>query len=468
MVNRLNLDSLYLLLKNKEIGMFKKILIANRGEIALRIIRACREMDIETVAVFSEADRDALHVRAADQAVCIGPNASSKSYLNIPNIISAAELTGVDAIHPGYGFLSENARFAEICESCGITFIGPSPRAIEIMGDKATARKTMIEAEVPVVPGSKEVIKEIETAATIAEEIGYPVMIKASAGGGGKGMRIAQNSKELVKSIQAAQNEAQAAFGNPEVYLEKYVEEPRHIEFQILADKHGNVIHLGERDCSLQRRNQKLLEEAPSSAITPELRQAMGDAAIKAARAADYSSAGTIEFLLDKHGKFFFIEMNTRIQVEHPVTELVTGIDLLKAQIRVAAGEPLGFKQEDIQIRGWAIECRINAENPEKNFMPSPGTIEFYHVPGGPGVRVDSAAYQGYTIPPYYDSMVGKLIVWGADRDEAIQRMKRALEEFVIEGIHTTIPFHLKVLDNAFFRKGEVYTNFIQRRILGE
>lgn len=448
--------------------MFKKILIANRGEIALRIIRACREMDIETVAVFSEADRDALHVRAADQAVCIGPNATAKSYLNIPNIISAAELTGVDAIHPGYGFLSENARFAEICESCGITFIGPSTRAIETMGDKATARKTMIEAGVPVVPGSKEIIKDLEEAAIIAQEIGYPVMIKASAGGGGKGMRIAQNPKELVKSIQAAQSEAQAAFGNPETYLEKYVEEPRHIEFQILADKHGQVIHLGERDCSLQRRNQKLLEEAPSSALTPELRKAMGDAAIKAAKAADYSSVGTIEFLLDKHGDFFFIEMNTRIQVEHPVTELVTGIDLVKAQIRVAAGEHLGIKQEDVQIRGWAMECRINAENPDKNFMPSPGKIEFYHVPGGPGVRVDSAAYQGYTIPPYYDSMVGKLIVWGADREEAIQRMKRALEEFVIEGIHTTIPFHLKVLENAFFRRGEVYTNFIQRRILGE
>lgn len=448
--------------------MFKKVLIANRGEIALRIIRACREMDIETVAVFSEADRDALHVREADQAVCIGPHPSTKSYLNIPNIISAAELTGVDAIHPGYGFLSENARFAEICESCGITFIGPSPRAIETMGDKATARKTMIKAGVPVVPGSKEVLTDVESASVLAKEIGYPVMIKASAGGGGKGMRIAQNPKELAKSIQAAQSEAQAAFGNSEIYLEKYVEEPRHIEFQILADKHGNVIHLGERDCSLQRRNQKLLEEAPSSALTPELRKAMGEAAVKAAKAADYSSAGTIEFLLDKHGHYYFIEMNTRIQVEHPVTEFVTGIDLLKAQIRIAAGEPLGIEQEDVQIRGWAMECRINAENSEKNFMPSPGTIEFYHPPGGPGVRVDSAAYQGYTIPPYYDSMIGKLIVWGADREEAIQRMKRALEEFYIEGVHTTIPFHLKVLDNAFFRRGEVYTNFIQRRILGE
>ncbi len=448
--------------------MFKKILIANRGEIALRIIRACRELEIETVAVFSEGDREALHVKAADEAVCIGPVASAKSYLNIPNIISAAELMGVDAIHPGYGFLSENARFAEICESCGITFIGPSPDAIENMGDKAKARKTMIEAGVPVVPGSKDIITDEETAAATAEAIGYPVLIKASAGGGGKGMRVAQNFKELSKAIQAAQNEAQAAFGNAEVYLEKYVEEPRHIEFQILGDKYGNVVHLGERDCSLQRRHQKLLEEAPSSAITPKLRAQMGAVAVKAAKSANYSNAGTIEFLLDRHGNFYFIEMNTRIQVEHPVTELVTGLDLVKEQIRLAAGEPLGFTQEDIQIRGWAIECRINAENPDKNFMPSPGLIKIYHVPGGPGVRVDSAAYQGYTVSPYYDSMVGKLIVWGATRQEAIARMKRALEEFVIEGIFTTIPFHLKVLDNAFYRRGEVYTNFIQRRILEE
>ncbi|GAB6156092.1 acetyl-CoA carboxylase biotin carboxylase subunit [Desulfosporosinus burensis] len=448
--------------------MFKKILIANRGEIALRIIRACRELEIETVAVFSEGDREALHVKAADEAVCIGPVASAKSYLNIPNIISAAELTGVDAIHPGYGFLSENARFAEICESCGIAFIGPSPHVIATMGDKATARKTMIECGVPVVPGSKDIIEDEETAAAVAEEIGYPVLIKASAGGGGKGMRVAQNSKELSKSIQAAQNEAQASFGNAEVYLEKYVEEPRHIEIQILGDNYGNVVHLGERDCSLQRRHQKLLEESPSSALTPELRAEMGEMAVKAAKAANYSNAGTIEFLLDRHGKFYFIEMNTRIQVEHPVTELVTGIDLVKEQIRLAAGEPLGYTQEEIQLRGWAIECRINAENPEKNFMPSPGLITSYHVPGGPGVRVDSAAYQGYMVSPYYDSMVGKLIVWGATRQEAIARMKRALEEFVIEGIHTTIPFHLIVLENAFYRRGEVYTNFIQRRILGE
>lgn len=448
--------------------MFKKVLIANRGEIALRIIRACRELDIATVAVFSEADRDALHVKAADEAVCIGPAPSAKSYLQIPNILSAAEITGVDAIHPGYGFLAENARFAEICESSGITFIGPSPEAIRMMGDKARARKAMIDAKVPVVPGSKDIIDDMDKGKSIAAEIGYPVMIKASAGGGGKGMRIAQNEKELEKSIQAAQGEAQAAFGNSQIYLEKYVEEPRHIEFQILADKHGNVVHLGERDCSMQRRNQKLLEEAPSSALTEELRKEMGDAAVMAAKAANYSNAGTIEFLLDKHGRYYFIEMNTRIQVEHPVTECVTGIDLVKEQIRLAAGEPLGYAQEDIVQRGWAIECRINAENPDKNFMPSPGTIELYHVPGGPGVRIDSAVYGGYVIPPFYDSMIGKLIVWGNDREEAIQRMKRALEEFVIEGVHTTIPFHLRVLDNAFFRRGEIYTNFIQRRILGE
>ncbi|AFQ43046.1 acetyl-CoA carboxylase biotin carboxylase subunit [Desulfosporosinus meridiei] len=448
--------------------MFKKILIANRGEIALRIIRACRELDIETVAVFSEGDREALHVKAADEAVCIGPVASAKSYLNIPNIISAAELTGVDAIHPGYGFLSENARFSEICESCNITFIGPSPKVIETMGDKATARKTMIEGGVPVVPGSKDIITDEKTAGIVAEEIGYPVLIKASAGGGGKGMRVAQNAKELSKSIKAAQNEAQASFGNAEVYLEKYVEEPRHIEIQVLGDNYGNVIHLGERDCSLQRRHQKLLEESPSSAISPELRERMGAVAVQAAKSANYSNAGTIEFLLDRHGNFYFIEMNTRIQVEHPVTEMVTGLDLVKEQIRLAAGEPLGYTQADIQMRGWAIECRINAENPDKNFMPSPGPITIYHAPGGPGVRVDSAVYQGYAVSPYYDSMVGKLIVWGATRQEAIARMKRALEEFVIEGIHTTIPFHLKVLDNAFYQRGEVYTNFIQRRILGE
>lgn len=448
--------------------MFKKILIANRGEIALRIIRACQEMGIQTVAVFSEADREALHVKTADQAVCIGPAASGKSYLNTNNIISAAGITGADAIHPGYGFLAENARFATLCAENDIAFIGPSPEAIKMMGDKATARKAMIAAGVPVVPGSKEVIRDEEQALIIAEEIGYPVLIKASAGGGGKGMRIAQNGKELLPAVRAAQTEAQAAFGNRDVYLEKYVEEPRHIEFQILGDQFGHIIHLGERDCSLQRRHQKLLEEAPSTALNHELRAQMGEAAVLAARAANYTTAGTIEFLLDKHSNFYFIEMNTRIQVEHPVTELVTGLDLIKEQIRLAAGEPLPYTQDQIITRGWAIECRINAENPDKNFMPSPGTITDYHTPGGPGVRVDSAVYRGYTIPPHYDSMVGKLIVWAETRDDAIERMKRALQEYEIEGIHTTIPFHLKVLDNAFFRKGDVYTNFIQRRILGE
>jgi acetyl-CoA carboxylase, biotin carboxylase subunit len=448
--------------------MFKKILIANRGEIALRIIRACKEMDIKTVAVYSQADRESLHVREADEAFCIGPAQSAKSYLHIPNIISAAEVAGVDAIHPGYGFLAENAYFAEICESCNIKFIGPEARAIETMGDKATARKTMIKAGVPVVPGSEGVISDPQEAIEVAKQIGFPVMIKASAGGGGKGMRIAQSEHDLVQAMQTAQAEAGAAFGNSEVYLEKYVEEPRHIEFQILADVFGNTVYLGERDCSLQRRNQKLIEEAPSAALSEELRARMGAEAIKAAKAANYTSAGTIEFLLDKHFNFYFIEMNTRIQVEHPVTELITGIDLIKEQIRIAAGEALGYTQEDISINGWAMECRINAENPDKNFMPSPGTITLYHPPGGPGVRIDSAAYAGYAIPPFYDSMVGKLIVWGRTRDEAINRMKRALLEFQIEGISTTIPFHLKVLDNAFFRRGEVYTNFIQRRILGE
>ncbi len=448
--------------------MFKKILVANRGEIALRIIRACREMDIRTVAVYSEADRESLHVREADEAFCIGPAQSAKSYLHIPNIISAAEVAGVDAIHPGYGFLAENAYFAEICESCGIKFIGPEARAIETMGDKATARQTMIQAGVPVVPGSDGVISDPQEAIAVAQEIGYPVMIKASAGGGGKGMRIAHSEGDLIKAMQTAQAEAGAAFGNSEVYLEKYVEEPRHIEFQILADNFGNTVYLGERDCSLQRRNQKLIEEAPSAALTEELRARMGAEAIKAAQAASYTSAGTVEFLLDKHNKFYFIEMNTRIQVEHPVTELITGIDLIKEQIRIAVGEELGYSQSDITINGWAMECRINAENPDKNFMPNPGTITAYHPPGGPGVRIDSAAYSGYVIPPFYDSMVGKLIVWGRTREEAINRMKRALLEFQIEGISTTIPFHLTVLDNAFFRRGEVYTNFIQRRILGD
>ncbi|MEG6615899.1 acetyl-CoA carboxylase biotin carboxylase subunit [Peptococcaceae bacterium 1198_IL3148] len=445
--------------------MFKKILIANRGEIALRILRACREMGIKTVIVYSEADRDSLPVRLADEAFCIGPAQSDKSYLNFTNIISVAEISGAEAIHPGYGFLSENVNFADICESCGITFIGPSMDAIERMGNKSLARKTMIDAGVPVVPGSEGIIKDMGEAVKIAEEISYPVLIKASAGGGGRGMRVAHNREDLLKNITAAQNEAQAAFGDGGVYLEKYVEQPRHIEFQILGDKHGNIVNLGERDCSVQRRNQKLLEEAPSTALTPELRQQMGEVAIRAAQAVNYYNAGTIEFLLDKDNKFYFIEMNTRIQVEHPVTEMVTGIDLIKEQLRIAAGEPLGYTQQDIKINGWAIECRINAEDSTKNFMPMPGTISTYLAPGGPGVRMDSAVYQGYKVPPYYDSMIGKLIVWGADRAQAIARMERALDELIVEGVPTTAPFHKKILSNAFYRRGEVYTNFIQRRL---
>lgn len=448
--------------------MFNKILIANRGEIACRVIRACRELGIETVAIYSEADREALHVQMADEAYCVGPTPSQKSYLNIPNIISAASIAKVDAIHPGYGFLSENSHFAEICEECGFTFIGPSPEVIDKMGDKASARRTMIAAGVPVVPGTEMGITDKAQAIQKAEEIGYPVIIKASAGGGGRGMRVAHHRAELLQSIDTASAEAEAAFGNAEVYLEKYIEEPRHIEFQILADSYGHVIHLGERDCSIQRRHQKVLEEAPSPALTEELRKKMGDAAVKAAAAVGYVNAGTIEFLLDKNNEFYFMEMNTRIQVEHPVTELITGIDLVKSQIRIAAGQELTLKQEDIEFRGAAIECRINAEDPERNFMPSPGTVTAFFTPGGPGVRLDSAIYPGYTIPPYYDSMVGKLIVWGADRDEAIARMKRALDEFVIDGVKTTIPFHHLVLNNAFFRRGEVYTNFIQRRILNQ
>lgn len=446
--------------------MFKKILIANRGEIALRIIRACRELNIKTVMVYSEADRNSLAVRLADEAYCIGPAPSGKSYLNITNIISAAEVSGVDAIHPGYGFLAENAGFAEICEDCGITFIGPSRHAIEYMGNKALARSTMIKAGIPVVPGSEGAVSDEAEIIATAKEIGYPVLIKASAGGGGRGMRVAHSEADLLKAINTARNEAQAAFGNGDVYLEKYVEQPRHIEFQILGDKEGNVVYLGERDCSVQRRNQKVIEEAPSVALTPELRRIMGETAVKAAQAVNYYNAGTVEFLLDINNNFYFIEMNTRIQVEHPVTELITGIDLIKEQIRIAAGESLGYGQEDIRIDGWAIECRINAEDPDKNFMPHPGTISLYHPPGGPGVRLDSAAFAGYAIPPFYDSMIGKLIVWGRDREEAIARMQRALDEFVIEGVPTTISFHKKVLNNAFFRRGEVYTNFIQRRIL--
>lgn len=442
--------------------MFKKILIANRGEIALRIIRTCRELGIKTVAVYSQADQEALHVQLADEAYCIGPTSSRESYLNMTNIISVAMITGCEAIHPGYGFMAENADFAEVCASCDIVFIGPSARAIETMGDKARARETMRSANVPIVPGSDGLIENYEEALKLAETIGYPVIIKASAGGGGKGMRIAWGQDELKNAIGMAQQEAETAFGNGGVYLEKYLEEPRHIEIQIMAESHGNVVHLGERDCSIQRRHQKLIEEAPSPAIDPEVRAQMGQAAILAARAVDYVTAGTVEFLLDKHNNFYFMEMNTRIQVEHPVTEYVTGIDLIKEQIMAAAGMPLSISQDDIEINGWSIECRINAEDPERNFMPSPGRISFYLPPGGFGVRIDSAVYQGYEISPFYDSMIAKVIVHGKTREEAIARMHRALSEFRIEGVKTTIPFHLRLLENRYFISGDFNTKFLE------
>ncbi|MGO0062928.1 acetyl-CoA carboxylase biotin carboxylase subunit [Brevibacillus fluminis] len=442
--------------------MFKKVLIANRGEIAVRIIRACREMGIATVAVYSEPDREALHVQLADEAYCIGPAPSKQSYLNMAALISVAERTGSDAIHPGYGFLAENAAFAQACADNNIIFIGPEPDAITRMGDKSIARQTMKEAGVPTVPGTEGLIEREEEAVAIADEIGYPVIIKATAGGGGKGMRVANNEEELVYSLHQARKEAEAAFGNAGVYIEKYLEEPRHVEIQIMGDKHGNVVYLGERDCSIQRRHQKLVEEAPSPALTEKLRKEMGKAAVEAAKAVNYHGAGTIEFLLDRHGKFYFMEMNTRIQVEHPVTEMITGIDLIREQISVAAGKPLSFAQKDVKINGWAIECRINAENPAKNFMPSPGKVEFYLPPGGYGVRVDSAVYSGYSITPFYDSMVAKLIVWGKDREEAIQRMKRALDEFVIEGVKTTIPFHQRLLEHELFVAGDFHTKFLE------
>lgn len=445
--------------------MFSKVLIANRGEIAIRVIRACRELNIATVAVYSKADKASLHVSMADEAVCIGDAPAKQSYLNISNIIAAAKNTGADAIHPGYGFLAENAYFAELCETNNIKFIGPRSSVIDLMGDKVKARELVTTVGVPLVPGSAGAIESFEEAVKIADSIGYPVMIKASAGGGGKGMRLAHSQAAMKEALNMAKMEAKAAFGNDEIYVEKYIEEPRHIEIQILGDEHGNMVHLGERDCSLQRRNQKLLEESPSSLVDEELRTRMGDAAIKAAQAANYYSAGTVEFLVDKNKNFYFIEMNTRIQVEHPVSEMVTGIDIVKEQIKIAAGEKLSIQQEDIKMTGWAMECRINAEDPNNDFLPSPGTVQVYIPPGGPGVRVDSGVYSGYTITPFYDSMVAKLIVWGSTRDEAITRMKRALQEFQVTNIHTTIPFHLKVLDNAFFQKGEVYTNFIQRRM---
>lgn len=447
--------------------MIKKVLIANRGEIAVRIIRACKEMDIEAVAIYSEADKESLHVQIADEAYCVGPTISKESYLNLTNIISVAKLTGCDAIHPGYGFLAENADFAELCRECNLIFIGPSPEAISKMGTKDVARDTMKEAGVPIVPGSQGIIKNTEEAIELANQIGYPVIIKATAGGGGKGIRVARHEEELIKGIQITQQEASTAFGNPGVYLEKYVEDFRHVEIQIMADTHGNAIHLGERDCTIQRRLQKLLEESPSPALDEDIRKQMGEAAVKAAVAVDYTGAGTVEFIYEYKTKtFYFMEMNTRIQVEHPVTEMVTGMDLIKEQILVASGEKLSLQQEEVQFNGWAIECRINAENPAKKFMPSPGKVEMYLPPGGFGIRVDSAVYPGYSIPPFYDSMVAKLIVHGKTREEAIAKMKRALSEFVIEGVHTTIPFHLQLLDHPDFVKGEFNTKFLEEHEL--
>lgn len=440
--------------------MFNKILIANRGEIALRIIRTCKELEISTVAVYSEADKDSLHVTFADEAVCIGPPFGKDSYLKIPAIISAAQVTGADAIHPGYGFLAENANFSEICEESKIKFIGPSPEMIRAMGDKAFAKDTMKKNEVPVIPGSDGVIENLDEAKIIANEIGYPVIIKASAGGGGKGMRIVWEESEFQKAFQTARTEAEAAFGNGAVYIEKFIENPRHIEIQVMGDQHGNVYHYGERDCSIQRRHQKLIEESPSPAVDEELRNIMGEAAVKGAKSVNYEGAGTIEFLLDKHKNFYFMEMNTRIQVEHPVTELVYDVDLVRQQILVAAGEKIETKPK--KPHGHAIEFRINAEDPENNFRPSPGKINSLHFPGGFGVRNDSHIYQSYSIPPYYDSLVAKLIVWGKNRDAAIMRGKRALSEFIVEGIKTTIPFHLKVLEDPKFKSGNFDTSFLE------
>lgn len=442
--------------------MFKKVLIANRGEIALRIIRACHELGVETVAVYSEADRESLHVRFADEDVCIGPAPATESYLNIPRIIAAAEVTGAEAIHPGYGFLAENAEFSEICARADLTFIGPTPDQIRSMGDKATARATMMKIGVPTVPGSDGIIDTVEEALPVAEEIGFPIMIKASAGGGGKGMRLAESIEEFPKLFTAAQNEGRASFGNPDVYLERAIIKPRHVEIQVFGDAHGRVVHFGERDCSIQRRHQKLVEEAPSPAMTAELRAEMGEAAVKAAKAIDYVGAGTVEFLLDQGGEFFFMEMNTRIQVEHPVTEVTTGIDLLKEQIRVAAGEPL-LVPDSVEHRVHAIEFRINAEDPDRDFAPAPGTITTFHPPGGPGVRLDTHIYTGYQVPPYYDSLLAKLIVSGNTREEAIVRARHVLDHTIIEGIPTTIPFLRRIVDDEAFVRGEVDTGFVAR-----
>ncbi len=447
--------------------MFEKVLIANRGEIALRIIRACQELDIRTVAIYSQADEESLHVQLADEAYCVGPAQSAASYLNVSNIMSVALMSRADAIHPGYGFLAENADFAEICTEHQIKFIGPSAEMIRIMGDKATAKRTMANVDVPVVPGTDGTTADPKLIKAWAANVGYPIIIKATAGGGGKGMRVVENEGQVESQLNTARAEAKAAFGNDEVYIEKYIKNPRHIEFQVLADQYGNVVHLGERDCSIQRRHQKLIEEAPSPVVTPELREKMGSIILKAIRKIGYEGVGTIECLCDDQLNFYFMEMNTRIQVEHPVSEMITGIDLIKEQIKVAAGQPLSFTQDEIIFRGHAIECRINAEDPDKNFMPCPGRIDGYVAPGGPGVRVDSHMYDGYSIPPYYDSLMAKLICYGATREEAIARMKRALNEYGITGVKTTIPFHLKVLDNPDFLKGkEVYTDFIVRHAL--
>ena len=441
--------------------MIKKVLIANRGEIAVRIIRACREMGIETVAVYSEADKEALHAKLADEAVCIGPASSSESYLSMDRIISATIITGADAIHPGFGFLSENSKFAELCEQCNITFIGPDSKVIAKLGNKQEARNTMVSAGVPVIPGSTEAIYDSRTGAQAAQEIGYPVIVKAALGGGGKGMRVANTPEEFEHSFQTAQKETQMAFGDNTMYIEHFVQRPRHIEFQILADKYGNVVHLGERDCSIQRNHQKMIEESPSAALSEELRKKMGESAVKAAKAAGYQNAGTIEFLLEKNGNFYFMEMNTRIQVEHPVTEWVTGIDLIKEQIRIASGRKLPFTQEDIKLNGHAIECRINAENPAQGFRPSPGTITDMYLPGGKGIRVDSAIYSGYTIPPYYDSMVAKLIVWAKNRREAVQKMQSALGEVIIEGIDTNVDYQYEILNRPDYLSGDIDIEFI-------
>lgn len=443
--------------------MIKKILIANRGEIAVRIIRACREMGIETVAVYSEADREALHTKLADEAVCIGPAPSAESYLSMDRIISATIVSGADAIHPGFGFLSENSKFASLCEQCSITFIGPSSKVIESLGNKQEARNTMESAGVPIIPGSKEPVYTAQDGASAALRIGYPVIVKAALGGGGKGMRTAYTPEEFEAAFRTAQKEAQMAFGDHTMYIEHFVQRPRHIEFQILADAYGNVVHLGERDCSIQRNHQKMIEESPSPALSEELRKKMGEAAVKAAKAAHYTNAGTIEFLLEKSGRFYFMEMNTRIQVEHPVTEWVTGIDLIKAQIRIASGERLLFRQEDIRLSGYSIECRINAENPEKGFRPSPGAVKDMHLPGGKGIRIDSAIYSGYTIPPYYDSMIAKLSVWAKNRGEAIRKMRSALGEVIIEGVDTNVDYQYGILNHPDYTAGNIDIEFIDR-----